>query len=86
MSCRRKDGQCNGRLAVKAKGLSAAKSFKIAKRKAKTLKLKFSKGEVKKLRKAKKKQMKGLGDDLGQGVQRQEAGRDARLQAAVSAR
>jgi hypothetical protein len=43
---------------VKAKGLSAAKSFKIAKRKSKTLKLKFTKGEVKKLRKAKKKQMK----------------------------
>jgi hypothetical protein len=59
MSCRRKDGRCNGRLALKAKGLSAAKSFKIAKRKAKTLKLKFSKGEVRKLRKAKKKQMKG---------------------------
>jgi hypothetical protein len=58
MSCRRKDGQCSGRLAVKAKGLSAAKSFKIAKRKSKTLKLKFTKGEVKKLRKAKKKQMK----------------------------
>jgi hypothetical protein len=59
MSCRRKDGRCNGRLALKAKGLSAAKSFKIAKRKAKTLKLKFSKGEVRKLRRAKKKQMKG---------------------------
>jgi hypothetical protein len=59
VSCRRKDRQCSGRLAVKAKGLSATKGFKIAKRKTKTLKLKFSKGEVKKLRKAKKKQMKG---------------------------
>jgi hypothetical protein len=59
VSCRRKNRQCSGRLAVKAKGLSATKGFKIAKRKTKTLKLKFSKGEVKKLRKAKKKQMKG---------------------------
>jgi hypothetical protein len=59
VSCRRKDGQCRGRLAVRGKGLSAAKSFKIAKRKAKTLKLKFSKREVRKLRRAKKKQMKG---------------------------
>jgi hypothetical protein len=59
VSCRRKDGRCNGRLAVRAKGVSAAKSFKIPKRKSRTLKLKFSKGEVRKLRRAKKKQMKG---------------------------
>jgi hypothetical protein len=59
VSCRRKDRACNGRLAVSAKGLSAAKGFKIAKRKARTLKLKFSKSEVRRLRKAKRKQMKG---------------------------
>jgi hypothetical protein len=59
VSCRRKDRQCRGSLKVKAKGLSAAKSFKIAKRKSRTLKLKFSKREVKRLRKAKRKQMKG---------------------------
>ena len=35
-----------------------------------TLKLKFSKGEVKKLRKAKRKQMKGHGDDQGDRVER----------------
>jgi hypothetical protein len=59
VSCRRKDGMCRGSLKVKAKGLAAAKSFKIAKRKSRTLKLKFSKSEVKRLRKAKRKQMKG---------------------------
>jgi hypothetical protein len=59
VACRRKDGQCRGRLAVTAKGLSAAKSFRIPKRKARTLTLKFSKGEVRRLRKAKGKQMKG---------------------------
>jgi hypothetical protein len=59
VGCRRKDGQCRGRLTVTAKGLSAAKSFRIPKRKARTLSLKFSKGEVRRLRKAKRKQMKG---------------------------
>ena len=59
VNCRRKDGTCQGRLAVRAKGISAAKGFRIPKRKTRTLTLKFSKGEVKKLRKAKKKQMKG---------------------------
>jgi hypothetical protein len=59
VNCRRKDRQCSGRLAVAAKGLSARKSFRIPKRKARTLKLKFSKSEVRRLRKAKRKQMKG---------------------------
>jgi hypothetical protein len=57
VNCRRKDGMCRGRLGVKGKGVSATKSFKIAKRKTRTLKLKFSKGEVRKVRKAKR--MKG---------------------------
>jgi hypothetical protein len=59
VSCRRKDSQCRGRLSITAKGLSAAKSFRIPKRKARTVQLKFSKGEVRRLRKAKRKQMKG---------------------------
>ncbi len=59
VNCRRKDGTCRGRLAVRGKGISAAKGFRIPKRKTRTLTLKFSKGEVKKLRKAKQKQMKG---------------------------
>ena len=59
VGCRRKDGQCRGSLRLTAKGLAASKSFRIAKRKSRTLKLKFSKGEVKRLRKAKRKQMKG---------------------------
>ena len=59
VNCRRKDATCRGRLAVRGKGISAAKSFRIPKRKTRTLTLKFSKGEVKKLRKAKRKQMKG---------------------------
>jgi hypothetical protein len=59
VGCRRKDRLCRGRLAVTAKGLSAAKSFRIPKRKIRTLKLKFSKGEVRRLRKARRKQMKG---------------------------
>lgn len=59
VSCRRRDGTCRGRLAVKAKRVSAAKTFRIPKRKSRTVKLKFSKGEVRRLRKAKRKQMKG---------------------------
>jgi hypothetical protein len=46
-------------LGVLAKGMSAAKGFRIPKRKTRTVTLKFSKGEVKRLRKAKAKQMKG---------------------------
>ena len=46
------------------------RASRIPKRKTRTLKLKFSKGEVKKLRKAKKKQMKGSGDDQGDRVER----------------
>jgi hypothetical protein len=59
VKCRRKDGTCKGRLGVLAKGMSAAKGFRIPKRKTRTVTLKFSKGEVKRLRKAKAKQMKG---------------------------
>jgi hypothetical protein len=59
VSCRRKDGQCRGRLAISARGLSARKSFRIAKRKARTVQLKFSRSEVRRLRKARRKQMKG---------------------------
>jgi hypothetical protein len=59
VSCRRKDGTCRGRLAVTAKRVSSRKAFRIPKRKTRTLKLKFSKSEVRRVRKAKRKQMKG---------------------------
>jgi hypothetical protein len=59
VACRRRDGQCRGRLAISAGGLSARKSFRIARRKARTVQLKFSRSEVRRLRRARRKQMKG---------------------------
>jgi hypothetical protein len=59
VTCRQRNGACRGRLSLTAKGMSAAKSFRVPKRRARTLLLKFSKSEVKRLRKARRKQMKG---------------------------
>jgi hypothetical protein len=57
INCRQRNGTCRGRLSVSGKGVSARKSFRIPKRKTRTLQLKFSKSEVRKVRKAKR--MKG---------------------------
>ena len=45
---------CKGRLTLKGKGVTAAANFKISGKKSKSVKLKFSKREVKKIRKAKR--------------------------------
>ena len=49
--CKRKKA-CNGRLTVKGKGVTSAAKIKIKGKKSKSVKLKFSKAEVKKIRKA----------------------------------
>jgi hypothetical protein len=54
VNCRRRDSTCRGRLAVRGRRVSAAKTFRIPRRKTRTVRLKFSKGEVKRLRKAKR--------------------------------
>jgi hypothetical protein len=72
ISCRRKDRRCRGRLSVRAKRVTAGRSFAIPQRRSRTLKLRFSKSEVQRLRKAKKRQMKAravtrVGDGSGTG-------------------
>jgi hypothetical protein len=57
VQCRRRDQTCRGRLSVRATRVTAAKTFRIPRRKTRTVKLKFSKGEVRRLRRAKR--MKG---------------------------
>ena len=49
--CKRKKA-CKGRLTLKGKGVTSAVNFKISGKKSKSVKLKFSKPEVKKIRKA----------------------------------
>jgi hypothetical protein len=58
VQCRRRDSICRGRLAVRAKGVRAAKTFRVPRRKSRTVRLKFSKREVRRIRKAKRRQMK----------------------------
>ncbi len=45
---------CRGRLTLKAKGVTGAAKFKIAGKKTKAVKMRFSKGEVKRIRKARR--------------------------------
>ncbi|MGH2979518.1 MAG: hypothetical protein ACRDLQ_07760 [Solirubrobacterales bacterium] len=54
VQCRRRDATCRGRLRLRAKRFSAAKTFRIPRRKTRTVRLKFSKREVRRLRRAKR--------------------------------
>jgi hypothetical protein len=45
---------CNGRVTVRGKGVSAASSIKVGARKSKLIQLRFSKGEVRKIRQRKR--------------------------------
>lgn len=47
-------GACRGKVTVKGKGVTASGRFSIGRHKAKSIKLKFSKGEVKKIHKKKR--------------------------------
>jgi hypothetical protein len=55
VQCRRNDATCRGRVTVRGRGaVSAAKTFRVPRRRTRSVNLKFSKSEVKRLRKAKK--------------------------------
>jgi hypothetical protein len=57
--CRKKDSMCRGRLTLSARRMSAAKSFRVPARRGRTVRLKFSKAEVRRLRQARRKQLRG---------------------------
>jgi hypothetical protein len=54
VQCRRNDGTCRGRVSVRGRAVTAAKTFRVPRRKTRSVNLKFSKSEVRRLRKAKK--------------------------------
>ena len=67
VSCRRKDGACRGRLAIGRRAFRRPRASGSRRARRGTLKLKFSKSEVRRLRKAKRKQMKGQATTKVQG-------------------
>jgi len=54
VQCRRRDATCRGRVTLRGRRVAAAKTFRVPRRRTRTVRLKFSKREVRRLRKAKR--------------------------------